>query len=95
MKAFSLIRYEDRTGVSGTGRVAEGVVFSNGKVALCWQTDVSSLVVYDSIDDVTKIHGHAGSTAVVFHDMPRSEMVGEIVLAAAKAREITARWEKP
>src|SRR5205085_3748143 len=33
---FHLLRYEDESGVSGTGWVAEGAVFSNGWVALTW-----------------------------------------------------------
>jgi len=29
-KLFSLLRYEDETGVSGTGRVLDGVIFHTG-----------------------------------------------------------------
>ena len=34
MKLFQLHRHEDESGVSGTGIVAEGVQFSDGKCAL-------------------------------------------------------------
>ena len=63
-KLFVLNRLEDATGVSGTGIVAEGVIFSNGKCAVSWLTDVSSVAVYDSIEDVQAIHGHDGKTVI-------------------------------
>lgn len=70
MKEFHLQRNEDESGVSGTGKVAEGVIFSDGKVAMSWledktDVDASSVGVYDSIEDVRKIHGHGGKTEVV------------------------------
>jgi len=73
MKQFHLERKEDETGVSGTGKVAEGVIFGNGKVAMNWisdntNIDASSLGIYDSIDDVRKIHGHEGKTEVVIDE---------------------------
>ena len=33
MRRFHFIREKDASGVSGVGKVAEGVIFSNGKVA--------------------------------------------------------------
>ena len=64
MKCFELIRLEDATGVSGVGRVAEGVQFENGKCALNWLTDLTSIAIYDSIDILIAIHGHNGMTKV-------------------------------
>jgi hypothetical protein len=66
MKNFHLFRDVDETGISGTGRVAEGVIFSNGKIALTWLTDVNSVAVYESLGDVEFIHGHKGKTRIVF-----------------------------
>lgn len=66
MKLFHLQRDVDVTGISGSGRVAEGVVFSNGWVALTWLTEHTSVVFYPSLDDVYAIHGHEGKTRVVF-----------------------------
>lgn len=66
MNLFFLERTEDESGVSGTGVVAEGVVFSSGKAVLSWLTETSSVAVYDSIEDVERIHGHGGKTKVVF-----------------------------
>lgn len=67
-RVFDLLRMHDGTGVSGDGRVAEGVEFENGKVAMCWLSATSSVCVYDSIEHVRAIHGHGGSTEVVFRD---------------------------
>jgi len=63
---FHLLRLEDESGVSGTGWVAEGAVFSTGWVALHWLTDTPSMNFYPSIEAVETIHGHGGLTRVVF-----------------------------
>jgi hypothetical protein len=68
MKHFHLERVEDESGVSGTGIVAEGVIFSNGKCAINWLTKYSSIAVYENIEDVEFIHGHNGKTKVVLED---------------------------
>ena len=68
-RLFHLIRDEDHTGVSGTGIVAEGVVFSTGRVALHWiSSNLSSTALHDSLENVQAIHGHGGKTRVVFLD---------------------------
>ena len=68
MKRFDLFRVEDESGVSGTGVVAEGVQFQTGKCALGWLTKVSSIAIYDSIEELTQIHGHEGKTIVRWID---------------------------
>jgi len=65
-KLFVLNRLEDETGISGTGIVAEGVIFSNGKCAVSWLTKVTSVAVYDSIEEVKAIHGHDGKTVIEY-----------------------------
>lgn len=70
MARFHLRRDVDATGVSGTGVVAEGVQFSNGWIALTWLTEHTSVVFYPSMADVYHIHGHQGSTIVVWLDEP-------------------------
>lgn len=64
--SFVLHREEDESGVSGTGAVAQGVIFTDGTVALRWMTGLRSTGIYDSIEDVEKIHGHGGKTKVKF-----------------------------
>jgi len=51
MKLFHLERTEDASGVSGIGKVVEGVVFDDGTVVLRWLTEVKSTVL--SIKDVS------------------------------------------
>ena len=63
MRLFVLNRTEDETGVSGTGIVAQGVEFDNGRCALTWIVgEVTSVAIYDRIEDVELIHGHGGKT---------------------------------
>jgi len=79
MRRFHFLRTEDASGVSGCGIVAEGVVFSDGKVAVEWSGARASTNLYSSLDDVVYIHGHQGRTKIVFDDTieettdPRSE----------------------
>jgi len=68
MRKFHLLRLEDTSGISGCGKVAEGVIFSNGKVVLEWLSIHSSTNCYDNISDVEFIHGHEGKTKIVFED---------------------------
>ena len=56
---------EDESGVSGTGRVAQGFIFDNGKVSVSWLSEHPSVTIYDSIGEVHAIHGHGGKTEVV------------------------------
>jgi hypothetical protein len=76
MRTFTLLRHHDVSEVSGTGTVAEGVVFSDGRCALRWcAPDVpAGTGTYDSIEDVIRIHGHGGATSVVWRTeaAPRS-----------------------
>lgn len=66
IKTFLLVRDVDVSGVSGVGVVACGVVFPTGKAVLNWTTDISSVAIYDSLEDLIFIHGHDGKTRVVF-----------------------------
>ncbi len=67
-RRFLLVRTQDVSGVSGTGTVAEGALFSTGKAVLAWTTQFRSVAVYDSIDDLEHIHGHGGATRVQWLD---------------------------
>lgn len=68
-RTFALQRDADETGISGTGRVAEGVLFSNGRVALTWLTKHTSVAIYESMTAVEAIHGHGGKTRIVFDEV--------------------------
>jgi hypothetical protein len=67
MRTVYLERTIDVSGISGTGKVAEGVEFADGTVALRWLSANASTVVYEKgLDAVRAVHGHNGATAVVF-----------------------------
>lgn len=68
MRRFVLERAEDLTGTSGTGMVAEGVVFSNGHVAYSWISPLATVTTCQSLDVVERLHGHGGRTTVRFLD---------------------------
>lgn len=69
-RRFVLERIEDIAGVSGTGIVAEGIEFTDGVVTLHWISQwPSSVVHYDrGMDSVEHVHGHNGSTRIVWLD---------------------------
>ena len=67
-RRFRLVRAADVTGVSGTGPVADGVLWPDGTVALRWSTATASTGVYASTADVVEIHGHGGATRIVWAD---------------------------
>ncbi len=65
-RLFTLIRKIDPSGISGTGRVLDGVIFHTGQVVTCWRSDVnmkgidtegySSLGIYPSFDAFLHVH---------------------------------------
>lgn len=67
-RRFYLERKRDVTGISGTGRVAEGVEFEDGTVVIRWAGKAQSTVVWNNIVDAVKVHGHGNSTIVVWVD---------------------------
>lgn len=77
-KVFTLIRSVDPSGISGTGRVLDGVIFHTGQVVTCWRTDLnikdenipaySTLGIYPSFEAFLHVHvkPHPGASEVVF-----------------------------
>jgi hypothetical protein len=73
MRRFVMHREHDVSGVSGTGLVLEGVLFSTGVVVVHWLTPPprGSISVFDSLDQFLGIHvrPHPTNHAVlVFED---------------------------
>lgn len=69
-RRFALQRRRDVSGVSGTGLVAFDTVYPTGRTTLAWCVgDVASVSVYDSPEQVEKIHGHDGATVLVWIDV--------------------------
>lgn len=67
-RRFVLERDLDETGISGTGRVVEGVQFSDGHCAYRWCTGSVTGQYADSIEIIRAVHGHGGKTRVVWLD---------------------------
>lgn len=73
MRRFYLERTVDVSGVSGTGKIAEGCQFDEtsgkpGWCALVWLTDKSAMSYYPDIATLGSIHGHNGTTRIVWID---------------------------
>jgi len=58
MRCFTLCREEDASGVSGTGVVLEGALFSTGVVVVHWLTPPprGSIAIFDSLEQLLSIH---------------------------------------
>lgn len=67
-RLFRLDRDTDITGVSGTGTVADGVVWPDGTVSIRWCGPRPSVVFWNSLENAKHVHGHAGATRFVFLD---------------------------
>jgi hypothetical protein len=71
IRKFHLLRERDESGVSGTGIVAVGVVLPSGRAIIEWvskRTKADSLGIYDDMEDVEMVHGHAGATKIVYDE---------------------------
>lgn len=71
MRTFRMIRQFDETGVSGTGEVLEGVIFTDGACVVRWKTDIACQSDWRSFDDFLKIHVFAhpdNKTIIQFND---------------------------
>lgn len=69
MRKFHFLREKDISSVSGVGVVAEGVLFvETGQSVVHWLGEHGSINIYSSLSDVEFIHGHNGSTKIIFDD---------------------------
>ena len=72
IRCFTLRREEDVSGVSGTGVVLEGALFSTGVVVVHWLTPPprGSIAIFDSLDQLLSIHvrPHPENRAVLIFD---------------------------
>lgn len=68
MRRFRIDRYQDPTGVSGTGCVAQGVVFSDGTVVVRWLGESPTTTVHGSVESVERIHLHEGRSRIRWED---------------------------
>ncbi len=56
MTSFEFFRGGDETGVSGTGKVLEGIVYSDGSVGIHWTVDLWSVTFFQDWATFVKIH---------------------------------------
>lgn len=65
MRRFILLRVEDVSGSSGTGKVAEGVVASNGWAIVVF---ADSFKFFPSVEKLMDVHSHEGRTRLHYMD---------------------------
>lgn len=58
----------DVTGASGTGRVADGVLWPDRTVTIRWRGGMPSTVNWSDLAHAETVHGHGGHTRIVFDD---------------------------
>lgn len=73
IRAFTLCRQSDETGISGEGVVIEGVMFATGHTIIHWLTPAprGSIAFFDSFNDFLKIHiipHPSNKTIITFED---------------------------
>jgi len=93
MRSFDLIRHTDVTGVSGEGRVAEGVLWSDGSVSLRWLGEWPTTTFHErGIDSVQTIHGHQGATEIRWQEdeASRGTSTVERVVAGIQRADIAS-----
>jgi len=91
-KVFTLVRKIDPSGISGVGRVLDGVVFHTGQVVTCWRTDLnvkdkeipgfSTLGIYPSFEAFLHVHVKPhpeGASEVVYLDIAEPDSLQEMV----------------
>jgi len=76
-KTFHIIRQADESGVSGTGKVIDGIVWANGWTQIFWRTDLdpikrgnSSITFFESFDAFERIHitSHPTNNTIIVWD---------------------------
>ncbi|MFF1790789.1 hypothetical protein ACFVX9_30530 [Kitasatospora sp. NPDC058243] len=81
---FILRRHHDVTGVSGTGIVADGVLFpaaGKSRAVVRWRGERGSTVVWDHLGHVKEIHGHDGATVIEL--VPVDDLIAALKAVAA------------
>lgn len=70
-RRFHLNRLVDETGMSGLGRVTDGIQLPNGVVVMWWLVPPYSVQIYRTVDEMHFIHKHGGrNTTELVWDEP-------------------------
>ena len=94
IRRFYFHRHHDQSGVSGTGDVAEGVIFSDGRCSLRFISPTGSTSNWDSIEHIKAVHGHGGSTEIVFIDPDPNPVTEAPTSAEPEPEKITKKRKK-
>lgn len=70
LRRFKIIREPDPTAIPCEAIVAEGVEFSNGRVAVMWEPRVKTLILFDSMHDMKSLMADSPTTHVEYIDEP-------------------------
>lgn len=73
IKKFYLLRHEDINSNSGVGIVAVGVKLPSGKCIMEWLSNEITETIFESVEQIIRIHGHQGDTELVWDDPPCDE----------------------
>jgi hypothetical protein len=87
MKTFYMLRHEDIHNNSGTGVVAEGVIFDDGSGAFTWLTDIKTVTVFMKISEVKRLHGHEGRTEIVIENVKKDIKKFQMCKEMARAKK--------
>jgi len=94
MRKFYLLRHEDVNGHSGTGVVAEGVIFDDGTGAFTWLTPMKTVTTFWKMADICKMHGHNGRTEVIIEGKSKFEECQKVVKQLKVKQRAAARLAK-
>lgn len=95
MRKFYLLRHEDLHQNSGTGVVAEGVIFDNGMGALTWLTDEPTVTTFvRGVRGVKRLHGHDGKTEVIIEGVKKDAKKFEHCQDAVRTKKAKRRNEE-
>jgi hypothetical protein len=79
MRTFDMIRHNDESGISGTGKVLEGAIFSNGQVIVYWTSgQFHSFGFFTNFFEFYGIHikpHPTNNTQIVFNNEASAEPV--------------------
>ena len=73
IKKFYLLRHEDLHGHSGVGVCAVGVQLPSGKCVMEWLSREITETIFESAEQIIRLHSHEGRTELIWGDPPCDE----------------------
>jgi hypothetical protein len=94
VRKFYLLRHQDVNGHSGTGVVAEGILFDDGTGAMTWLTPMKTVTTFWKMADIRTMHGHDGKTEVIIEGKKKFEECQAIARELKMKRRAERRRNK-